>query len=177
MTTDTAPQTAHTAQTNVIKALSQQIWGSEWLILDEYGDSDGRLERTLAGKLIDALHDVRRLPIDRMDDGEKLDALTAILAGEPVIVPEVEEVLEPEIAPAAEGPNPQPVVEDAPQRVVEAYRQAHMDRKPFTGRHGTRKAFKWHETHGEAPCDECRAIVERVKSPRRTPRIHANPAP
>lgn len=104
MTLDTATPVAHTAQTNNIKALSQQIWGSEWIILDEYGDTDGKLDRELAVELIDALHDVRKLPIDQLDDGQKLDALAKVLAGEAI----------------PDEYNPQPVVETEVQPVVEA---------------------------------------------------------
>lgn len=165
----TATEVAHTAQTNVIKALSQQIWGSEWIILDEYGDSNGNVDRTLAAKLIDALHDVRKLPIDQLDDAQKLDALAKVLAGEalpeaynpqPAVEAQVQPVVEAAVDLGEPFPRPawqrldqedepDPIKEDA--TATKTYKPRAL--KPIE--HGTYRGFQAHQRRGETPCEDC----------------------
>jgi hypothetical protein len=152
----TTAEIATVPQINVIKGLSNAIWGSEWIVLDEYGDSEGVVDRDVANRLIEALHQVKKLPLTKLDDGQKLDALSSIMAGQPVTLPAppLDVVVDLRVAlPAWErfeiadsngGSTKEDVTTTKKQRAL----------KPIE--HGTRKGFQAHMRRGETPCEPCR---------------------
>lgn len=171
----TTAQIATVPQINVIKGLSSAIWDSEWIVLDEYGDTEGVVDRDVANKLVEALYQIKnKLPIGQMDDAQKLDALAKVLAGEALPEPEparyiaqgpisvVENLLRdsplPVSAPSEMVEEPEtvrgiPRETEPKEEATETYRK---QRTLLPIKHGTRTGFQAHMRRGDPPCEDCR---------------------
>lgn len=180
MTTETQTHAAAVGQFNVIRSLTKQIFGvdNEWTVLDAYQTED-ILTFRLAGDLIDALHVIkgirgtneqRKTWLATLMAGEKLpDGLIYVADTKALIPPPaepdppVDQLLEGDID---GGSSTTDVTEPSTKRErssIDAYRQKHMDLKPFTGRHGTKRAFKYHQAAGEEPCEKCKKLLQPVE--------------
>lgn len=195
----TTAEIATVPQINVIKGLSNSIWGSEWIVLDEYGDSDGVVDRVMAGNLIVALNEVKRLPLTQLDDGQKLEALTKALAGdtldefrvvapqEPEAEPPVEKLIDdildvgpPIAAPAWERFEIADSADSTKEDTTDTTTKKQRALKPIE--HGTPNGYANHRQRGEEACDACKAAIakysrERDAKKRAGSRPQATPKP
>lgn len=157
----TTAEIATVPQIKVIKGLSNAIWGSEWIVLDEYGDSEGVVDRDVANKLVEVLHQFKKLPLDQLDDGEKLDALTSIMAGQPIPLtlpgssplPDVIVDL-PAALPAWERFEIADSADPTKEDTTDTKTRKPRDLIPID--HGTNRGAQAHQRRGIPMCEPCR---------------------